>query len=233
MPGLNGFNGFVELSVGVCGRELPSDVPDLLGLHNFIKEGHRFRFYIAELVNADDVEFSRVCEQLLGLQKEFAKLREQQCNIVVTFNLLSADIWFTRENLRSLSDASIGLNVLFAKHAWGSQNLSVTGSLMVPEPILWYSQADEGAFYNAIHGLDSVLGIKVVSGKLFDGIPNQIELLLSKPKLHEDNLRDLIGLLFRYDVDMNCLRNQLTDENSSWFKQRDTYWYKKVFGTKK
>ena len=53
---------------------------------------------------------------------------------------------------------------------------------------------------------------------------------LSVSALSDYALRDLIGLLFRYDVPMSFLRSQITSGNEHWFKDPGTYWYEKIFG---
>lgn len=46
----------------------------------------------------------------------------------------------------------------------------------------------------------------------------------------EENLRELIALFFRYNIDMRQLAQFGTEENENWFKRPEKFWYKSIFG---
>ncbi|MBY0550921.1 MAG: hypothetical protein K2W95_26825 [Candidatus Obscuribacterales bacterium] len=94
-------------------------------------------------------------------------------------------------------------------------------TLTIPAPAPFYCQLDEDHFFN---WLQEIEGVKEVRGHLTD-----LTIYLSVPVLTDAALRDLIGLLYRYDVQMSVLRSQLTPRNEHWFKDPDKYWYEKIF----
>ncbi len=94
-------------------------------------------------------------------------------------------------------------------------------TLTIPGPAPFYCQLDEDHFFK---WLQEIEGVKEVRGHLTD-----LTIYLSVSVLSDAALRDLIGLLYRYDVQMSVLRSQLTPKNEHWFKDPETYWYEKIF----
>lgn len=93
-------------------------------------------------------------------------------------------------------------------------------TLTIPGPAPFYCQLDEDHF----KWLQEIDGVKEVRGHRTD-----LTIYLSVPVLSDSALRDLIGLLYRYDVQMSVLRSQLTAQNEHWFKDPEKYWYEKIF----
>ena len=86
--------------------------------------------------------------------------------------------------------------------------------------MMFYSQLDEEIFFDALKKISAV--------KKIEGIGS--DLLLSVPsRLSDKALRELLGLFFRYQVDMRQLAPFLTEKNRSWFCGTEKYWFKKVF----
>jgi hypothetical protein len=46
----------------------------------------------------------------------------------------------------------------------------------------------------------------------------------------DDDLRQLLALLFRYGAKLDQLAKFETDENRGWFRQPENYWHDAVFG---
>ena len=85
---------------------------------------------------------------------------------------------------------------------------------------VFFSQLDEGMFFD---GLKKISAVKKIEGRGPD-------LFLSVPSRPSNKaLRELLGLFFRYDVDMRQLAHFLTAQNRSWFRDREKYWFKRVF----
>ena len=85
---------------------------------------------------------------------------------------------------------------------------------------MFYSQLDETLFFD---GLKEISAVKKLEGVGSD-------LLLSVPsRLPDKALRELLGLFFRYHVDMRQLAPFLTEKNQLWFHDPEKYWFKKVF----
>ncbi|MCA0314849.1 MAG: hypothetical protein LCH63_13590 [Candidatus Melainabacteria bacterium] len=94
-------------------------------------------------------------------------------------------------------------------------------TLTIPGPSHFYCQLDEDHFFKWLQEIDGVNGVR---GHLTD-----LTVYLSVPVLSDAALRDLIGLLCRYEVPMSVLRSQLTQQNEHWFKDPEKYWYEKIF----
>lgn len=86
--------------------------------------------------------------------------------------------------------------------------------------ISFYSQLDEELFFT---GLKKISAVKKIEGKgpdLFVSVPS---------RLSDKTLRELLGLFFRFNVDMNQLAQFLTPKNRSWFRKPKTFWFESVF----
>jgi len=88
--------------------------------------------------------------------------------------------------------------------------------------VRFYSHRDEAAFFAFAEGIPAVR--KIV------GDADSIVLVL-RPKVSENSLRELIALLLRYKVDMRALAALENEKNSSWFRDPGAFWYKKVFSS--
>jgi hypothetical protein len=88
--------------------------------------------------------------------------------------------------------------------------------------IRFYSHLDEAMFFDALKRMSAVRKIEGRGSDLDLSVPS---------RLSEKALRDLLGLFFRYRVDMRHLAPFLTEKNRPWFHSPETYWFKKVFPT--
>ncbi|AZZ95960.1 hypothetical protein [Pseudoalteromonas sp. R3] len=90
--------------------------------------------------------------------------------------------------------------------------------------IKFLSTADEQSFFDRLNALSCV---NDVFGQGFS-------IIIDTDKSPDDKeLRELIALFYRYNVDMKQLRVFLSKSNRIWFKHnRQSYWYKKVFGNR-
>ncbi len=53
---------------------------------------------------------------------------------------------------------------------------------------------------------------------------------LAEETLNDQDLDDVIGLFYRYKIDMQEVSRFLTDENKEWFyDNKKAFWHKKVF----
>ena len=58
----------------------------------------------------------------------------------------------------------------------------------------------------------------------------RLYLYIASGSLHDTDLRDLLGLFYRYKIDMKQLRIFLNDDNKDWFYgNKKAYWHKKIF----
>ena len=84
----------------------------------------------------------------------------------------------------------------------------------------FYSHLDEGMFFGALEKISGVKNMECRGPDLF---------LAVSSCLSDKALRELLGLFFRYGVDMRQLAIFLTEKNRSWFRGPEKYWFKKVF----
>lgn len=83
---------------------------------------------------------------------------------------------------------------------------------------------DEDAFFWWIKRIECI--------KSFEGAGDELYLDLVDRKLNDEDLDDLIGLLYRYKIDMKQLAQFLTPENKAWFyENKKAFWYENVFGS--
>lgn len=91
---------------------------------------------------------------------------------------------------------------------------------LVAREVRYYSPGDEQAFFAWLRRMPCV------------GEPRGVGIDLHIPlrqRPTDGELRELIGLFFRYKIDMRQLAALATDENRSWFARPDSYWRRKVF----
>lgn len=95
--------------------------------------------------------------------------------------------------------------------------------VLICKNVIFYSSKDEEAFFEWIKK------IKVIERS--DSGPNELYLYVKEPVISDEDLDNLIGLFFRYKVDMKQLSCFLTDDNKSWFyDNKKAFWYEQVFG---
>jgi hypothetical protein len=84
----------------------------------------------------------------------------------------------------------------------------------------FYSSGDEEAFFFWLKSIPAV--------KSFTGKHKGLSVEIADP-IDDDSLRELIGLLSRYEINMSCLRLLAHDQNASWLKDKDRYWYNSIW----
>jgi hypothetical protein len=92
--------------------------------------------------------------------------------------------------------------------------------LRISEPDKFYSSLDEGCFF---YGLKTIPTVESVIGDR-DGLVLEISRDFDK-----NDLKDLIGIMMRYGLDLSCLRAIAVDIDSIEFNNHDAYWYKSMF----
>jgi hypothetical protein len=89
--------------------------------------------------------------------------------------------------------------------------------------VKFYSPHDEDAFFEWINKIKSVTK--------YDGKLDELYLYIKNKNISNKDLRELIALFYRYNIDMKQLRIFLTKKNKEWFFDPPKgYWYKRVFG---
>jgi hypothetical protein len=92
--------------------------------------------------------------------------------------------------------------------------------IVIREPVPFFSDGDEDSFFHWLKSIDAV--------KDFVGSPVGLEVALADP-VDDFSLRELIGLLTRYGLDMKWLRRLRTQQNEAWFASERMYRHESVF----
>ncbi len=96
-------------------------------------------------------------------------------------------------------------------------------NILICQSVKFYCNKDEAAFFEWIKKIDCIEETSAAGNELY--------LHICADDIHEYDLRDLIGLFYRYKIDMKQLKRFLTNENKSWFyDNKKAFWHKKVFG---
>jgi len=202
----------------------PSRISDVLGMQPSQREvsSGGFPFWELRSDEANDVE------SLLPLWISLLEKFHLQLRALSTEDLggyldvrVYEDFFVDDELLSRLGATGVGISVWFNPPDGTDWIEPEHSSTLTIDSSHFYSQLDENHFFAWLREIDGVLEVR--------GHQDSFMVYLSAPTLSESGLRDLIGLLFRYDVPMSFLRSQLTPENEHWFKDPEKYWYQKIF----
>lgn len=91
---------------------------------------------------------------------------------------------------------------------------------LVATDVVYFSHNDEAAFFEWMGKNKAITSFKGVGSDLL------IEFSIGAS---EENVRDIIALFYRYNINMKQLAKLSTKRNSRWFTNKDMYWYNLVF----
>ena len=95
-------------------------------------------------------------------------------------------------------------------------------NILICKAVKFYCRKDEDAFFEWIKKIDCIDQIS--------GVGRELYLHIAADDIHNQDLDDIIGLFYRYKIDMQQLSRFLTDENKKWFyDNKKAFWHKKVF----
>lgn len=98
--------------------------------------------------------------------------------------------------------------------------------VLICKSVGYYSYKDEDAFFEWIKKIPAI--------ESFDGRLDELYLYIKSKRISSENLRELLGLFYRYKVDMKQLAQFLNTSNQEWFyDNKKAFWHKKVFGLDK
>lgn len=102
--------------------------------------------------------------------------------------------------------------------------MNINKKVLICKGITFYARKDEDAFFEWIKKIECVENIS--------GAGDELYLHIVSNELHDYDLRDLLGLFYRYKVDMKQLQRFLSEDNKKWFYEGKAkgYWHKRVFG---
>jgi len=101
-------------------------------------------------------------------------------------------------------------------------NSSKQENILICKAVRFYCSKDEDAFFEWIKKIDCIDKIS--------GVGRELYLHIAVDDVHDQNLDDIIGLFYRYNIDMRQLSCFLKDDNKAWFyDNKKAFWHKKVF----
>lgn len=86
---------------------------------------------------------------------------------------------------------------------------------------VFFSQNDEAAFDYWLFRIAAITDVRFVGATL--------EIDVAEP-VSDDELRDLLGFFYRYNIEMTQLVALEGPKRRRWFRGRETYWRERVFG---
>ncbi len=92
---------------------------------------------------------------------------------------------------------------------------------LLAKSVFYYSYFDEAAFFE---WLDKISCVSSYGGK---GVVLEIE--INADSVDESNLRDLLALFYRYNVDMKQFSVFDNKKFSGWLRNPEAYWFDSVF----
>jgi hypothetical protein len=100
--------------------------------------------------------------------------------------------------------------------------MNKANNILICKTINYYSRKDEDAFFEWVKKIDCIDSVI--------GMGSELHLHIASDFLHDHDLRDLLALFYRYNLDMTQLQRFLNEDNKQWFyDNKKTYWYKHVF----
>jgi len=98
--------------------------------------------------------------------------------------------------------------------------------ILICSGVRFYCNKDEDAFFDWLNKITCISHTSAAGKELY--------LHIAAQKISDQDLDDLIGLFYRYKVEMSQLAQFLTGDNKTWFHDnKKAFWHKKVFGAKK
>lgn len=94
---------------------------------------------------------------------------------------------------------------------------------LICKKVKFYFENDETAFFEWIKKIKCINHISSVGDELY--------LHIKGKKISDDNLRNLIGLFYRYKIDMKQLQIFLNENNREWFYGKPKgFWHRRIWG---
>jgi len=90
--------------------------------------------------------------------------------------------------------------------------------------VVTYSVHDEDCFFECIYKLKSIVNM--------EGVGPEMYLDFDSNEIPDHEFKALIGLFYRYKVDMTQLRIFINEKNSKWVSDKKAFWYKRMFSEK-
>ena len=86
---------------------------------------------------------------------------------------------------------------------------------LIAKRIDYLSSLDEETFFAWLERISCVVEKR--------GIADELHVYVDQTKLSESDLRELLALFYRYEIDMKQLRIFLNKDNKSWLDRKETF----------
>lgn len=94
---------------------------------------------------------------------------------------------------------------------------------LTAKEVTYFSQGDEEAFFAWLNRIGAVSGAR--------GVGNELLITIKDATISDPDLRELIGLFHRYNIEKKQLGQFVTEKNSSWFRDNlRAFWHSEIFG---
>ncbi len=98
---------------------------------------------------------------------------------------------------------------------------------LVCKAVKFCHQFDEDAFFDWIKKIPSIISFEYPGD---EGIRDELHLTVKSARISDEDLRAIIGLFCKYDIDMRQLKVFINEDNKSWIrKDGKGYWNKRIF----
>jgi len=88
--------------------------------------------------------------------------------------------------------------------------------------VRYNSIAEENFFFECLYKMQSIVNI--------EGAGDEIYLDFRTKNISDYELQGLIGLFYRYKINMKQLQIFINKKNREWVENKKAYWYKDMFG---
>ena len=190
-----------------------------------------FHIALSEDDSSGTGELRDWCGVLFEKKAELDLILNKGCSAELRCVLVSVEVEIDSETIQQLAKFDIPVSIWLKSGEPNDLEFRSPHQLVIPEPLLWYSQRDENQFFNSLLSIFAIKSFIVRPGKPLQDIPNELILMLDEPFMDDYSLRDLIALMYRYSLDMTCLSQQCTHQNAHWFKNPKMFWYQNIFGS--
>ena len=92
---------------------------------------------------------------------------------------------------------------------------------LIARATTFFSQLDEDSFFEWL--------AKIPCVSQFTGQEDILYIQITRSKVDQSALQDLLALFYRYKIDMKQLAILDRAEFSQWFRRKEAYWHEQVF----
>lgn len=100
---------------------------------------------------------------------------------------------------------------------------------LICKAVIFCHPFDEDAFFDWIKKIPSVIKFEY---PYIEGIRDELHLTIKSKRIPDEDLRAIIGLFYKYKIDMKQLKIFINEDNKSWIREDGkAYWNKMIFAS--